>query len=509
MSPPPSPRLACLRVPLFPLAARLRSEPELAGEAAAIFQGNGAAARLVAATRRGRRAGLAAGMSPTQARALVPDLAIRGRDPICEEAARQALLEVAERVSPRIEDAAPGEVYLDLDGLDLLWSGEEPELELGHALIRDAAAVGLQARVGIAESKLAARVAAEQPRSPTAVATGEAAAFLAPLPLLRLTPESDVAEVLRRWGVRSIGDFARLDGNEVASRLGETGHELHRQARGLDSRPLVPHSPPPVFREGLELDWPLERLEPFLFMARGALDRLVQRLEAHGLACLRLEIELRLEPAGHLARSLALPGPTRDAKTLLTLVRLDLESSPPGAPVTGFALTAHPDRPREAQLSLFGPEALSPDLLAATLARLFSILGPDRAGSPEAVDSHRPERFRLAPYTPPAPPKLAVEPRSARGLLAVRTLRPPLPLEVLGDERPRRLHTPVTEGTARRPRIDGPVRVASGPWRLESDWWEEDPARRDYWDVELAGGGLYRIFRDRDSGEWFADGMYD
>jgi hypothetical protein len=51
--------------------------------------------------------------------------------------------------------------------------------------------------------------------------------------------------------------------------------------------------------------------------------------------------------------------------------------------------------------------------------------------------------------------------------------------------------------------------VASGPWRLESDWWEEDPARRDYWDVELAGGGLYRIFRDRDSGEWFADGMYD
>jgi hypothetical protein len=80
---------------------------------------------------------------------------------------------------------------------------------------------------------------------------------------------------------------------------------------------------------------------------------------------------------------------------------------------------------------------------------------------------------------------------------------------VLGEERPRRLRTRISEETVRRLRIDGPVRVASGPWRLESDWWEKEPARRDYWDVELAGGDLYRIFRDRESGEWFADGMYD
>lgn len=509
MSRPRGPRLACLRVPLFPLAARLRAEPELAGEAAAIFEGNGTSARLVAATRRARRAGLRVGMSAAQARALVPDLAVRGRDPACEESARQALLEVAERHSPRVEDAGPGEVYLDLDGLELHWRGAEPEAELGRALLRDAEAAGLPARAGIAESKLAARVAAEQPGSPTVVAAGEAASFLAPLPLRRLAPESEVTEVLRGWGLRSIGDFARLDRDEVASRLGEAGHELHRRARGLDGRPLVPYSPPPVFREGLELDWPLERLEPFLFTARAALERLVRRLEGCGLACRRLEVELRLEPAGSHVRSLTLPGPTRDPHTLLTLVRLDLEGSPPGAPVIGFVLTAHPDRPREAQLSLFGPEALSPDRLATTLARLFSVLGAERAGRPEAVDSHRPERFGLAPYAPPPPPETAAPPRPGRGLLAVRTLRPPLPLEVLGDDRPRRVRTTVSEETARRPRIDGAVRVASGPWRLESDWWEETPARRDYWDVELAGGALYRIYRERESGEWFADGMYD
>ena len=55
----------------------------------------------------------------------------------------------------------------------------------------------------------------------------------------------------------------------------------------------------------------------------------------------------------------------------------------------------------------------------------------------------------------------------------------------------------------------GRVRVAAGPWRLEEGWWTGEPADRDYWDVELEGGGLYRIYRDRAAGEWFADGIYD
>jgi protein ImuB len=59
------------------------------------------------------------------------------------------------------------------------------------------------------------------------------------------------------------------------------------------------------------------------------------------------------------------------------------------------------------------------------------------------------------------------------------------------------------------PRIQGLVRVAAGPWTLEEGWWNDKPVERDYWDVELSGGGLYRVYRDRTTGEWFADGMYD
>lgn len=499
-------RIACLFTPLFPLAARLRSEPELAEAALAILEGNGAAARIVAASRRARRAGIRRGMSLAQARALLPDITVRARDTACERAAQQSLLEIAEALSPRVENAGRGVIYLDVAGLQRHWPVER---DLGVALIRAAERAGLPIRAGIAGSKLAARVAAEQPDSPTLIEAGDEACFLSPLPLSRLLTETRILERLERWGIQSIGQFAKLPRNEISSRFGEAGRTLHRQARGLDSRPLIPHTPPPTFDEGMELEWPLTSLEPFLFVARAALERLCDRMERRGLACLRLETSLHLEPDGNHERSVELPTPTRDTKTLLTLLKLDLEANPPGAPVQGFTLRGHPDRPREAQLTLFGPTALSPDRLATTLARLFALLGPEGLGSPRSADSHRPEGFRLEPFAPAAPDEVRESEPQGYGLLAVRALRPPIPIEVIVDSRPRRVSTPVNEATKSRPRIEGAVRVASGPWSLEEDWWSEEPVDRSYWDVELSDGGIYRIYRDRRSRDWFADGIYD
>lgn len=534
--------IACLTVPLFPLAARLRSEPELLTEALAVCQGNGDRAHVVAATRAARRCGVEPGQTLPQARALCPKLVARGRDAEGERAAREALLEAAESVSPRVEDAEPGLVYADAGGLERRFAGPGGpggwQAAVGRALIAAAERAGLPAWAGLAASKLAARIAAGLPDSPTVVPAGEEAAFLAPLPLARLAPEVAVAETLARWGVRSIGDLARLPAAEVASRLGTAGAALHATARGRDPQPLVPRRPPPCLREGMALEWPLVAVEPFLFVGRAALERLVDRLAALGLACARLELALTLEPDGHDERAIDLPAPTRDVKTLLTLVRLDLEARPPGAPVAGFTFLAHPDRAREAQLSLFGPAALSPDRLATTLARLFALLGADRVGTPQPVDGHRPERFALVPFAPPPPPAARRPPPASgggRGLMAVRVLRPPLGLEVItaggppaggapgdggggggasdgapaADLRPVEVRSTPAEAAAKHLRLDDRVRVAAGPWTLEEGWWSEAPIERDYWDVELAGGGVYRLYRDRASGDWYADGVYD
>ncbi len=490
------PRLACLYVPLFPLAARLRSEPDLKSDAVAIVEGNANNGHVVAATRRARVKGVRPGQSLAQARSLVPKLIARARDRECERTAQEALLEVAETFSPRIEDAGGGMVFFDVTGLERHFPNER---ELAAAAIRTADSMSLPARCGIAASKLAARVAAELPQTPAVVDPGKEIEFLAPLPIDRLSPEVDAATTIARWGLSSIGDFAKLPESEVAARLGELGRELHYAARGIDPRPLIPRALPPEFREGMELEWPLVALDAFLFIANAALDRLTKRMEMQGFACRRLELTLLLDPDGFHSRAIELPAPTRDVKTMLTLLRLDLEKTPPGAPVAGFSLVAHPDRPRRAQLSLFGPAAVSPEKLATAIARLMSLLGDDRVGAPQTVDGHLPDRFALAPFSPPPPPNLTPAPKPTRACAAVRVFRPPIPVEVImrGDT----IASLESDGE-----FQGPVRAVSGPWQIEQGWWREQPNVREYWDVELETGTTCRLWRD---GDWFVDARYD
>jgi len=541
-------RLACLAVPLFPLAARLRSEPELRELPVVLLEGQGNAARVVAATRLARQAGVRPGATLPQAKALLPELVTRPRDALVERAAQEALFEAALSFSPRVEcrtaggektlladSDAPGVVTLDMHGLDRRFS----ERDLGVALILAAERRGLPVRVGVADTKLAARIAASLPETPAIVPPRRAAEFLSPLPLgLLMDAGEPLAVVLERWGLRTIGELAALAPAEVASRLGVAGYRLHEMARGVDKRPLVPREPAVSFQEGLDFEWTLGTLEAFLGYAREALERLTARLSAQGLGCARLELELRLDPyegsgEAHDLRSLPLPSPTVDVDTLLTLVRLGLDARPPGAPVTGFALTAHPDRPRRAQLTLFGPPELSPDRLATALARLAALVGEERYGTPATVDAHAPERHAVTPYAPPPPPPLRRPVRDNQRLLAVRVLRPPVELEVVTDDRegfsgrrafrviPGGLRPPPPSEPELRPlsvrslapdgpSIGGPVRGAVGPWQLEEGWWGEPPAR-DYWDVELPAG-TYRIFRVKEgqsSGNWYADGIYD
>ncbi len=512
-------RIACMRAALFPLAAYLRGAPELAREAVVVHEGP--SARIVAASRLARRAGVRPGLTVAQARNIESGLVDRVRDPEREHTAQEVLFEIAGAFSPRVEDGGEGMVYLDI--------AAEDEHSLGQTMMRDMDAAGLPGRVGIAGCKLAARAAAALPRSPNVVAPRGEARFLAPLPLNSLlgsdgsgpgsnAPEGDDQEILhtlKLWGLRTVGDLAGLPAGEIHSRLGERGTALHAAARGIDPAPLTPRPPPPTFRESQTFEWPIDNLEPFLFVARGAVERLTSRLEARGMGCKRLELSLKLEPEGFHEVAIELPAPTREARTLLSLVRLHLEAEPPRAPILGMQLSAHPDAPREIQLSLLGPAALSPDRLAAVTARLLALLGPNRVGSPRTRNGHLPERFRLADYDPPPPPRIRLEPRPGRGMLAVRTLRPPVEVEVLtvGDEGNAPCPAPVKINPLptdeRHVRIEGAVRTAAGPWEIEEGWWREAPALRDYWDVELRNGAVCRIYRDRSSERWFADGVYD
>jgi protein ImuB len=493
-------RIACLLVPSFPLAARLRCRPDLKNQALVIV--DAPSSRVIAATEAAASYGLLPGLSLPQARSRHAGLLARPRDPDAERSAQEALLETAEAFSPRLEHGGEGLVYLDV-------TGTKDERVLGRALIRRAASVGLDARVGIASTKLAARLAAQESENPRVVPPDEETRFLAQVPVGRLSLPPALLETLVRWGLKTLGDVARLPENKIPSHLGKEGLDLHRAARGMEDSPWKPHRRPAAFSEGFQSDWPLVELEGFLFIARRLLERLTARLEACRLACKTLELTLSLDPQGHDSRSLSLAAPTRDIKTFLALVRLTLSDRPPPAPVTGLRFTAQPEKIRPSQLALFGPSALAPEKLSATLSKLFVALGPDRLGSPAPVHRHCPETFSVREYAPPPPPEWEEAPRSAPrpALTGVRVLRPALALNVVLEQcRPVSLSS---LGNSGQPEIRGRVRAASGPWLLEDAWWTDAPARRDYWDVELTDGALYRIFYDRGRKAWFGDGIYD
>jgi len=266
-------------------------------------------------------------------------------------------------------------------------------------------------------------------------------------------------------------------------------------------------TPPETVREGVVLDWPVRQLERLLGEAERPIGRIAARLTARGRGCRLLELEIGLETGETVRRAIRLPRPTAEASTLLDLAGLELERRPPDAPVTALVLVAHPARVPRAQLTLFGPEALSPQKTAAVVARLAAAFGPERAGSPDIPDSHVPTRPRPVPFDPPPAREISGGSGSPPAVLALRRVDPPCPLEVTvgGREgRPLSLRTP--PGAV--PRFQGAVKVASGPWALDSGWWDT-PAVRAGWDVELSHGVLLRIHHDRSSGGWFLDGVYD
>jgi protein ImuB len=257
-----------------------------------------------------------------------------------------------------------------------------------------------------------------------------------------------------------------------------------------------------------------------------------------------------------------------DARLFLKLLQLDLRAHPPAAPVMKVTLAAEPVKPRPGQGGLFLPATPPPDRLELTLARLAGIVGEEKIGAAEVLDTHHPDAFQMKRFAlpqqglkpaikngigaarlkpcpdtnqvTPCPDTNQIMPSSdvgqipqrlkptdsrntnaglkacsTRSTVALRRFRPPLAATVeLLDGEPVR----IAAGE-----IQGEVASVSGPWRSSGDWWKgKTPPintdqhgsnwTREEWDVALSnsnGIALYRIYRDLASEAWFLEGTYD
>jgi protein ImuB len=494
-------RIACLYVPAFPLAAWVRAEPELRNEAVVVVQRSDPRSPVLAASRAAWRWGVAPGMRLSQAQSLCSKLHVRPLANSVLESARAALIDTAASFSPAIEPAEEGTVYLSLAGL--IGSQYGSEAEFATKLAARSERLGLPARVAIARTKTAAQLAALRSEGVTVLAPEEETDFLASVPVAALRPSAELLATLTRWGIHTIGQLARLPIDGIATRLGPEGLALVRRARGEDPIPLQPRPCPLVFEESMQFDYTIDNLEPLTFVLRAMLERLTVRLEARGCVCAGLQLSWHSPGIGWDERTSSLAYPNNEPKALLAALRLQLEQHPPSAPVDAIRLRATPEVLRPAQLELFRPNGPAPAALAATLAQLAALCGNERVGAPAVPHSHRLDAEHLVPFgsstAAPMPP--SSPPPSALPPLGLRRFRPPVAVEVFYErERP---------DFIRGAGLGGRVVSWAGPWRVHTEWWCPVPYRRDYYDVQLSDGGLYRLFREATSGEWFVDGVYD
>ena len=159
--------------------------------------------------------------------------------------------------------------------------------------------------------------------------------------------------------------------------------------------PWVPEDP---FEASLDLEWPIEGLEPLSFVLARLLEPLAERLERADRGAAILHTHLRLVDKTVHARTLQLPAPMRDPKTLRTLVLLDLESNPPSAAIDRVRVLIEPTPARVLQWALFERAQPSPEQVSTLLARLTALMGESHVGSPRLVDSWKPGAFEMTPF---------------------------------------------------------------------------------------------------------------
>jgi nucleotidyltransferase/DNA polymerase involved in DNA repair len=569
-APSPAPRIACIRVADFPLAAAIRQSPELKSRPLVLIESAGRHDAAGAANMeckfvsyQARAMGVRAGMTVARARAAAPDLAVISRSPAAESSAAEALVDVALSFSPLVEPGAHGEVYFDLGGLERLnhfrlraksnredASGaatdssapqEIPDFEtaLAQDTIGRVARLGMEAAAAVASSKEVALLAARCGGA-RAIAAGREKEFLEwlPLDLLKLDGGDGRAgdgvqmeQTLARWGIQRLGDLARLDIRAAGSRLGPRAVELIRIARGESRAPLMARRAAENFTETTDLEWGVDNLEAMGFVMRPMIERAVERIGLRGMAAGEVALALELDGRRRDVRRLAMPAPTNEVRTLLALILLNLEAAPPAAPVEAIRITLEPRAPRAAQTDLFAPPCPAPERLHVTLARLSALCGPGKVGALMPRNSHLPDAVELAPFEPrpivsPAPSaqngtaasaNRGTQRKSAPGgnvaQLAIRAIRPPRKVEALCARRG-------APEFIRGDGFGGRVVSCAGPWRIadaqaharkiDFDTSQSAPGgMRDYYDVALEDGGVYRLLCDLRSGEWYVDGIYD
>jgi len=481
--------------------------------------------RVLACSDTARTHGVRRGIRARDAQARCPELAVLVYDPGQDVRAFEPVVGALEAHVPGVETIRPGTCAVRARGPSRYYGGDQ---RAGESIVGRLTEAGVpDGRVGVADGPFAAEQAARATtHSGTrvhVVPPGESGRFLAPLPVAVLG-RPELADLLRRLGVRTLGAFAELPAADVLMRFGLDGALAHRLARGDDDRVVAARRPPPELARTVDFEPPLDRADQVAFSVRTAADELVAGLAGHGLVCTTLRVEVSTESgtgSGVVLTRRWLHPRWFDAVDVVDRVRWQLE----GARGSGDALTSPVTRVRLVP-DVADPHGAHADGLWGggpeehvhrALSRVQSMLGHEAVVTPVVGGGRAPaDRQTLVPWGDRPRPRWPVEPPWPG------SLPPPLPATVLPEPAP----AVVAAADGRTVGLDGrgvlsaepatfcldgdqrPIAAWAGPWPVEERWWDEHAARRlARFQVVGVDGTAWLLVVE--SGSWWVEARYD
>jgi len=358
VSAPGSRQALCLWLPTFELRLELVRSPELDSTSVALLSPGESTRRTVwQVSARAHEADVRPGQLVSQAVSLCPSLTLLEPDPAHYDAAVAAMLEALSDLTPILEPAGRGRVFLGMDGLDRLFGGPKQQAERAlHTLFRVFPPPLVAAtRAGMAPGKFGAWVAAAAARSgsPVLVAEKELTAFLARCPVNALPLDPLIIQRLERLGVATLRDLRRFPEPSLVAQFGEDGRSALAWSTGRRIDPVRPwHRPRPI-RISLDFPTPIGLVETL----HGALDRLVERALARparrGRSVTAVRMGAHLEGGGSWFVETVLREPTSDRERIAAPLRAKMAISPPPKAVETLILEFTKFGAASAQTGLF------------------------------------------------------------------------------------------------------------------------------------------------------------
>jgi protein ImuB len=510
------PRLLVLWAPDWPVLAHARAQ-RLPDDAPIALVEKGLVFACSAAA---RAEGVVRGQRIREAQSRCPRLRVLRYDPALDARAFEPVLAGLEQTLPGLHPLRPGTVAVRARGPARYYGGEEAAALTALGVVAEHGVE--RARVGIAAGLFAAERAARMPEPArvTIVPSDATAVFLSPLPV-SLLDEPELASLLPRLGIRTLGEFAALDAQDVVARFGPLGARLHALAGGRDPRPATPRIPPRDVDVQVDFEPPLDRVDQVAFGVRVASDDFVNGLLAQRLVCTALRVEL-IGDRGEASERVWLHPRSFSAAEVVDRVRWQLQGAELHSPVTRVRISpeavdpvgAHerglwgtgPDENVHSGLSRVQGMVGHRGVLTATPSggrtpaeRQTLVPWGDRPPTFDGVGARDPRKPWPGALPPPAPATVYELPRQ----IAVQDARG-RPVAV--DDRGTLSAPPavmVSPTGARRP-----LTAWAGPWPLQERWWDAEAARSTNRFQAVDSEGIAWLLVLDDQG-WWAEGRYD